>query len=181
MEHLYTASAQLAGLFPVILPPDWVSNEWGGPIRRIGEGPLHMTWAVQGEDRRRHYVSDEQAARWDAEGIDWRAAASKNAFQLSSLGGFGTKRDSAGCHFLKVMLNDDGLGPSRLFVPNLFTNELSEDYQVAVPELTCAVAFRRSLTSEQEADVAAIISGCYGGGTTPISDARLGAADFWID
>jgi len=139
-----------------------------------------MTWAVQGGDLRRHYVSDEQAAVWDAEGIDWRAAAFRNVSELGSLGGFGTKQDEAGCVFIKVMLNDDGLGPSRLFVPNLFTNELGDDYRVAIPELTCAVAFRKSLTSEQEADVTGIISGCYGQGTTPVSDERFGAADFWI-
>jgi hypothetical protein len=124
-------------------------------------------------------VSDEQASRWDAEGIDWRAAAFQNVSELSSAGDFGTKQDEAGCTFIKVMLNDDGLGPSRLFIPHLFTSELGDDYRVAIPELTCAIAFRKSLTIEQEADVAGIISGCYGRGTTPISDERFGATDFW--
>src|SRR3982750_4117961 len=147
----------LANLFPVVLPPDWVSAQWGGPLHRIGQIPLHMTWAVQGEDQRRHYVSDEQAAGGGAEGIDWRAAASQNAVKLSSAGGFGWKQDEVGCAFIKVMLNDDALGPSRLFVPHLFDAELGDDYCVAVPELTCAVAFRRTLTSEQEADVNGMI------------------------
>jgi len=180
MERLHTAPADLSKLFPIIMPPDWVSPHWGGPIDQIGRGALHMTWAVQGDDRRRSYVSDEQAAGWDAEGIDWRAAAYENARRLSLLGGFGTKEDEAGSAVIKVMLNDDGLGPSRLFVPHLFAHELGDDYRVAIPEMTCAVAFRSSLTSDQEADVAGIIAGCYGHGTTPVSDERFSAADFWI-
>lgn len=173
-------AAQLANLFPVILPPDWVSDQWGGPIRSIGRGLLHMTWAVQGPDQRRHYVSDEQAASWCANGIDWRAVATQNAVSLSSVGGFAGKQDRAGCTFIRAMLNDDALGPTRLFVPHLFDDELGEDYCVAIPELTCAIAFRRTLTSEQEADVAGIISGCYAEGTKPISEQRFKAKDFWI-
>jgi hypothetical protein len=180
MEHSHTGAAELANLFRVILPPEWVSDQWGGPLHRIGRGPIYMTWAVQGEDQRRYYVSDEQAASWDAEGIDWRATASRNTSKLVSSGGFGGKRDEAGHSFIKVMLHDDGLGPSRLFVPHLFDAELGDDYCAAVPELTCAIAFRRTLTDEQEADVAGIIAGCYAEGTTPVSEQRFSAKDLWI-
>lgn len=173
-------AAEFANLFQVILPPDWVSDEWGGPFQRIGKTPIYTTWAVQGQDRRRYYVSDEQAASWEAEGIDWRAIASGNTSKLIAEGGFGGKQDETGVTFIKVMLNDDALGPSRLFAPHLFDEELGDDYCVAVPELTCAIAFRKMLTSAQEADVAGIISGCYTGGTTPVSDERFSATDFWV-
>lgn len=179
MESSQWGAAELANLFRVVLQPDWVSDQWGGPIQRIGEGPIYTTWAIQGEDQRRHYVSDEQAASWDSDGIDWRAIAFRNALKLAAAGGFGWKRDETGRIFMRVMLNDDGLGPSRLFVPHLFNKELGDDYCVAVPELTCAVAFRRTMTSEQGADVADMISGCYAVGTTPVSDQRFSATDFW--
>lgn len=180
MEHPHTAAAELSSLFPAILRPDCIPDQWGGPVSRIGRGPLYMTWLFQGEDRIRHYVTDEQATIWDAAGIDWRGGAIRNATTLSAAGGFGTKLDEAGRPFIKAMLTEDGLGPSRLFVPHLFADELGDDYRVAVPELTCAIAFRRTLNSEEEADVAAIISGCYIHGTMPVSDQRFSAWDFWI-
>ncbi len=169
---------QLANLFPLIMPPSWVSHQWGGPVAPIANGALHMTWAVHTAENRQFYVTDEQAAEWESDGIDWRAISLDNAAGLDA--GEKGKWDESGHAFIRVLLNDDGLGPARLFIPHLFDDELGYDYFVAVPEMTCAVAFRKTLTVKQESDVAGFISGCFAVGTTPISDRRFSAKDFWV-
>ena len=177
----YSAStAALSDLYPVIVPFECLSEGWDGPIRQIGGVHIAQAWAIQGSDRCRHYVTDEQASNWDEAGVDWQAVALSNVRSLSEQGGYGQKEDAAGQVFIKVMLHDDAMGPSRLFVPDLFDADLGPHYQVAIPELTCAVAFRKELSAEQEADIAGIITGCYGAGTTPISPARLPAHELWM-
>ena len=179
MTTVAISAADLNNLFPVVVPIAYLSDDWGGPIKQVSNVQVAMTWAIQGADNRRHYVTDGQAAEWLALGIDWEAIAARNAIILSAAGGFGQKNDADGRPFIKAMLTDDGLGPTRLFTPRLFDKELGSDYEVAVPEFTCAIAFRRNLTPEQEADVAGIIGGCFASGTTPVSDNRFPASAFW--
>ena len=77
------------------------------------------------------------------------------------------------------MLHDDGSGPSRLLLPHLFDEALGPDYRVAIPERTCAVAWRRVLTEEEQADVDAMVDGCFEQGTEPMSRERFPASAFW--
>ncbi len=88
------------------------------------------------------------------------------------------KVDDDGLPFLKIMLHEDGLGPSRLPLPHLFENELGVDYEVAIPEQTCAIAYRKNLSAIHAENVDAIISGCYEKGTEPMSPNVFKAHEF---
>jgi hypothetical protein len=91
----------------------------------------------------------------------------------------GGKADEDGHPFVRVMLQDDAMGPSRLLVPHLFDDELGADYMVALPEQTCAVAYRANVTGQQLSDVNGMIDGCFEHGTEPVSPTRFQASEFW--
>lgn len=75
-------------------------------------------------------------------------------------------------------MHDDAVGPSRLLLPHLFDDVLGTDYEVAIPEQTCAIAYRKKLTPAQAADVRGMIDG-YAHGTEPMRPDRFDAAQFW--
>lgn len=126
------------------------------------------------------YVTEAEAQFWDEAGIDWRAKALTNLAGMSvSRPASGEKLDNDGLPFLKVMLHEDALGPSRLLLPHLFNDALGTDYAVAIPERTCAIAYRKNLSPEEAADVDRMINGCYEHGTEPMSPERFEAHQFW--
>ena len=79
------------------------------------------------------YVTEPEAQFWDDAGIDWRATALDNLARISKdRPASGEKLDEDGLPFLKVMLHDDAVGPSRLLLPHLFDEILGTDYEVAI-------------------------------------------------
>ncbi|WP_267434210.1 hypothetical protein [Sphingomonas sp. GM_Shp_1] len=170
----------LARVMPVILPLELLDMAWPGPIVRIGTLPFAMAWADCVEGNKFFYVTADEAQAWDEADIDWRAIAFDNLSRLARRQpASGRKDDEHGRPFVMVMLHPDALGPSRLLVPHLFDEILGPDYQVAIPERTCAIAFRRELTPAQAADITAMIGGCYRHGTEPMSPERFDARAFW--
>jgi hypothetical protein len=178
------ASQDPAGLFPTIVPDTLLSPEWPGPIERIGDLPFALAWVVHGGEceggNLLNYVSHELASYWDGQALDWRARAFANLARLSEeLPANGSKADEDGVPFIAVMLHPDALGPSRLLLPRLFEDVLGRDYRVAIPEQTCAIAWRGELTAAQRADVEAMVDGCFRNGTEPVSPDSFAASAFW--
>lgn len=174
------ADRDLTRLVPIILPLELLTPAWPGPIARIGQLPFCVAWATCGEMNCIFYVTEREAQFWEEKGIDWQATALANLSKLSAnRPASGEKLDDDGVPFVKVMLHEDALGPSRLLLPHLFDDDLGADYEVAIPERTCAVAYRKSLSSSQVADVNSMINRCYEHGTEPMSPDRFDACLFW--
>jgi len=170
----------LATLVPIIVPPDCLTGAWPGPIAPLGRLPFAVAWATVPQQNRFIYVTDEQAASWRQLGIDWRAEAMQNLAGISQGRWWGDKCDETGRPFVLALLPDDALGPSRLLLPHLFDDVLGPDYRVAIPEQTCAIAYRSALDAGQQADVDAMIEGCFSDGTEPMSNERFDPAEFWV-
>lgn len=165
---------------PIILPLEMLNSAWPGPITRINQLPFSIAWAACGEMNTFFYITDKEAQFWEGNGLDWKALALDNLARLSAKRpASGEKLDENGMPFLKVMLHDDAFGPSRLLLPNLFSAALGADYEVAIPEQTCAIAFRKNMSPSQAADVQKMISECYEHGTEPMSPERFEAHQFW--
>ena len=174
------ADRDLTRLVPVIVPLELLNAGWPGPIAQIGTLPFCIAWATCGEMNTFFYVTHREAQFWETAGIDWQAIAMENLSEMSAeRPASGQKLDSAGVPFIKVMLHDDAVGPSRLLLPHLFENALGPDYRVAIPERTCAVAYRRKLLPQEAADVEGMINGCFEHGTEPMSPERFEADSFW--
>lgn len=173
------SSRDLSRLVPIVLPLELLNSAWPGPIVQIGDLPFCAAWATCDQNRF-FYVTDREAKFWDDAGKDWRATAFRNLSRMSEhRPASGEKLDDEGLPFVKVMLQEDAVGPSRLLLPHLFEDSLGADYQVAIPERTCAIAYRRDLSPSQTADVNGMISGCYEHGTEPMSPERFDARRFW--
>jgi len=173
----------LATLVPIILPHDCLTTDWPGPIAAIGSLPFAIAWALIPEPNYFLYLTHERAALWEDSGIDWRAEAMRNLAQVSEgrHRWAGDKLDDDGKPFILALLFDDGFGPSRLLLPHLYDDLLGPDYRVAIPERTCAVAYRRELTPAQARDVDGIVEGCFRHGTEPMSNERFNPEDFWTE
>jgi len=174
------ADRDLSRVVPIILPLELLTSAWPGPIVQIGDLPFCAAWATCGEMNTFFYVTEREARFWDDAGIDWRATALANLARISEgRPASGEKLDDDGLPFLKVMLHEDAVGPSRLLLPHLFDEILGADYEVAIPEQTCAIAYRKNLSPNQEADVSGAINGCFEHGTEPMSAERFKAHRFW--
>lgn len=169
----------VATLVPVIVPRDG-AELWPGPIVPVAHLPFAVTWALFPKPNLFVYVSHEQASYWDGEGIDWREEAMLNLARIAASARFGRKCDASGRPFVLSLLTEDAIGPSHLLLPRLFEDEFGSDYRVAIPERTCAIAFRAALSDSEESDVAGIIDGCFRQGTEPMNPDRFKPADFWI-
>jgi len=127
------------------------------------------------------YVTHELAAYWQDQGMDWKSQAMRNLAALSENRPWaGEKCDETGKPFVLALLHDDAMGPSRLLLPHLFEEVLGRGYHVAIPEQTCAVAYRADLTAQELSDVNGMINGCFAHGTEPMSADRFDPAEFWI-
>jgi len=177
--HVAPEDRDVATIFPIILPGELIRDDWPGPIIALEEVPFALSWAEIAEPGRWVYVDHELARYWEDKAIDWRRAAFANLRRVSNPGVNGEKCNDDGQPFVKVMFQPDAFGPSRLLIPRLLESELGADYRVALPERTCAVAFKRELTPTQEQDVQGIVDGCFRNGTEPMSPQRFVASDFW--
>lgn len=179
-RHVEPADRDLSRVLPIILADELLNADWPGPISRIGDLPFCVAWAMCGEMNTFFYVTEAEEQFWDDAGIDWRATALANLARISSeRPSSGEKLDENGRPFLKVMLHEDAFGPSRLLLPHLFTEALGPDYEVAIPEQTCAIAYRKHLSLSEAADVNGLINGCYEHGTEPMRPDRFQAHRFW--
>lgn len=175
-----TENADIKTVVPLIIPRECAVPEWPGPVVVLGDLPFAVSWAAIPSPNRFNYVTHDQATLWKSNDIDWRNVAMRNLEEITAAKRWsGYKDDSSGKPFVVVMLHDDAFGPSRLLLPHLLDDVLGSDYHVAIPERTCAVAYRRSLTADEKADVDGMIEGCFQHGTEPMSDQRFSPQDFW--
>lgn len=165
-------------IYPVILPAT-VIDGWPGPIEQLGRTPFAVAWAEVRSPNVFTYIDKETESYWNDRKIDWCNAAFRNLKEGSTPGASHEKLDEEGRPYLKVMLQADAFGPSRLLIPDLFTGELGANYLVAIPEQTCAVAYRRHLTTDQTSIVDQMIGECFEHGTEPMSPLRFDSNVFW--
>jgi hypothetical protein len=172
--------AHLGSLVPIILPSACLDG-WPGPIERIGTLPFAVAWATQPKPNLFHYVTHEEAERWRGLGIDWPREAMRNLERLTAPRRWaGEKCDRTGRPFLLSLLFEDAFGPSRLLLPHLYDDVLGAGYRVAIPEQTCAIAYRAELSTDERADVDGVVEGCFRHGTEPMSAQRFDPSHFWI-
>ncbi len=167
-------------LMPVIVPAEFSRDDWPGPIQALGARGLCLTWGLLGEHQTIAYVSHADAARWEANGVAWRAKALENLRRRSEEQPYSHRRDDEeGRAIFVALLHEDGLGPSRLLVPHLFDEVFPERYRVTVPERSCAILYRHTLTGRQAEVVEMLIESCFRGGAQPVSLAHFAPESFW--
>ena len=66
-------------------------------------------------------------------------------------------------------MNSDGFGPSRLLLRDQLDAKFSGGYSVAMPEMSCGIAFSVGLEREEFENIQNVIQNCYQGGSRPLS------------
>jgi len=142
--------------------------------------PFAVAWAFVGEMNFFEHISRDGARMLDEASIKWRSQSYRNLEALARVEpANGYKDDERGHPFIQIMLHKDGMGPSRLLVPGIFVDIFGTDYEVAIPEQTCAVAYRTGLSGDMAFVVEGMVQGCFSQGTTPMSPERFRPEVFW--
>lgn len=171
----------ISSIVPIIRPYDWLDGGYSGPIVQLTDLPFSLAWAVWSAPHISIYVTYEMAQYWEETGVDWPEEAMKNLRRIAqSKRMSGARKDENGKTTIVAMLTDDAIGPSRLLIPDLFADIFGEDYMVAIPEQTCAIAYPKDLPESEMAAVDGMIEGCYRKGTTPLSPERFEASRFML-
>jgi hypothetical protein len=168
---LAPSAMDIRKLFPMFAPASFfATGQWPGPSEALEASGVGMTWALDLEGGGMRYLDRPMCAHWEGEKVDWRAAALDNLRAATKdifthrLG----RKDGSGV-FVGMMMHPDGWGPSRLLLCEALEKVFPEGYRVAIPEMSCGLAFSRRLDHEEEAAVMGIVAKCFQGGTRPLA------------
>lgn len=172
---------RLRDLYPMLLPKAFAeTGAWVGLTETIDAEGLDLSWGVLTPPNWINYLDREMIAFWEGRGLDWRKAAAANIARLASERPWsGHFTDHAERITIVAFLHEDGLGPSRLTVPGLLDEVFPHGYEVAVPELTCAIAIGRFPDAKEDPRAEQIIQSCFAEGTRPVSPKRYPPETFW--
>ena len=171
----------LTQLIPVVVPRAFSeTGHWPGPIFRLQAADFDLTWAALGEQDAIVYVSRAMERYWGERGEDWGKVAEYNLRQIAEAEPYNhvfLRED--GSTYMVTMLYGQNLAASRLLVPGLLNSVFPEGYTIAVPEMTCAVAFTNSPTSEEVSVIERLISKLYEQGSEPVSTKTYAPETLW--
>jgi hypothetical protein len=171
----------LHDLVPVLVPRTFSeTGHWPGPIHRLAAGDFDQTWAVLCPNDAPVYVSRPHATLWEAREEAWQARAEGNLRRLAEAEPFShvyTRSD--GSAYMVVMLYGQNLAGSRLLVRGLLDATFPEGYLVAVPEMTCALAFSTKLDQHEAEAVDDMITTLFAKGEEPVSLSRYPPEQLW--
>ncbi len=112
------------------------------------------------------YVNFEMKKLWESRQVDWKALAKRNLSNLTNnKPGVREMRSAKGELCSIAFLFEDGLGPSRLIFREGLAERFPAGYRVAMPEMSCGLAFAKDLQGPDLATVQGLIDHCHKNGT----------------
>ena len=160
-------------IVPIFTPAAFFAKgNWLGPYDRLRAPDIGLTWTLLLPDQTMRYVDIAMAGHWDGLGIDWKAMALQNLAEHTGGRPFthGVCRPGGELYSVAFM-HPDGMGPSRLLFRAAISAIFPGGYRIALPEMSCALAFSADVDEKERATVEGVISGCYQKGTRPLSPA----------
>jgi len=156
---------------PVFVPASFFSyGNWPGPYCRLRARDIGLTWSVLLPDQTMRYVDTGMVEYWEARGIDWKSVALCNLAEHSgdNPGTHGFNRTNGQVYAI-AMMYPDGIGPSRLLLADRLAALFPSGYRVALPEMSCALAFSLDTTAEEMGSLQNMIDHCFQKGTRPLA------------
>jgi hypothetical protein len=160
-------------LLPMFVPASFFAmGNWPGPYARLRTADLGLTWAVLFPHQTLRYVDDDMLQYWELCRIDWKEIAMRN---------LQARTQGANIHQLRrpnrpdgklvsmAFMSEDGLGPSRLLFRGTLNEQFPEGYRVAIPEMSCGVAFSKNAQDPELTKILTMVADCYQKGTKPLS------------
>jgi hypothetical protein len=160
----------IENVIPVIVPRTFFSlGNWPGPHLNLRHSALGLTWAVVADGLAMAYVSDARANLWKHEGVDWRKRALANLVDRSRSNLWThEKTDDSGKIVFVAMMQPDGLGSSRALLHHALQLNLKTEFQIGLPDRSCAVIFPKSIAAIDRSTPAQMVAQMYDGATTPL-------------
>jgi hypothetical protein len=173
------ADSDIQNVLPIIVPRTYFEmGNWVGPYAYLRSQALGLTWTVLHSDRAMVYVNRERALSWEEDAIDWRERARNNLERLSSRQLWThEKRDESGRVLWAAMMHDDGLGSARLLLRERLLSALEGDYQVGLPDRSCAVVVPLSAGHDNLSQASEMVRGMFQGATIPMLGDLLDPVD----
>jgi hypothetical protein len=115
------------------------------------------------------YVRPAVAAAWEARGVDLYDRAMANMREVDG-GQTWTheQTDEWGRLVWVAMMQDDGLGSSRLLCREELEAAFPMGYEVAMPDRSCGMAVSALATTAQRREFDALVQKCFKGATIPM-------------
>ena len=158
-------------VMPIFVPASlFALGNWPGPFTRLRCPEIGLTWTVLMPNQTMRYVNFEMQQLWESEGLDWKDLAMKNlgARSQSQPGLFEMRRADGTVYAISCMFWD-GLGPSRLLFRGTLSQTFPDGYRVAIPEMSCGIAYSATVSEAEKTKVEGIIDDCYRKGTRPMA------------
>ena len=168
--HRPAEQSETANLLPIFVPASlFTRGDWPGPAARLRTPRLGLTWTVLQPDQTMQYVSFAMQRQWEEQGLDWKMQALRNlAGRTKGKPGLYEMRRASGDLYALAFMFQDGMGPSRLLFRGGLAERFPQGYRVALPEMSCGIAFARDLQGSDLGTVTAVIDHCYRKGNRPL-------------
>jgi len=159
----------LSELLPIFVPAAFFArNNWPGPYSRLRTPDVGLTWTVLLPKQTMRYVNFAMQEHWESQNLDWKTLALRNlSRRTNERPGVREMRAATGDVSAIAFMFDDGLGPSRLLFREGLAQRFPAGYRVAMPEMSCGLAFAKDLQGQDRATVQGVIDHCYRNGTRP--------------
>ncbi len=160
-------------LLPMFVPASFFAlGNWPGPYARLRTPDIALVWAVLFPNQTLRYVDDDMLQYWELCRVDWKAIAMRNLqerAQGENVRQFRRPNQPDGKLISLVFMSEDGLGPSRLLFRGTLNEQFPNGYRVAIPEMSCGVAFSKDAPEPELTTILTMIANCYQKGTRPLS------------
>jgi hypothetical protein len=160
----------LTHVVPIYVPSGFFAKgNWVGPYCRLRRPEIGLTWTVLMPGQTIRYVDHRMKELWDSQQVDWKTLAKRNLSNLTTdKPGVKEMRGSKGELCSIAFMFEDGLGPSRLIFRERLDDLFPDGYRVAMPEMSCGLAFAKNLQGPDLATVQGLIDHCHRRGTRPL-------------
>ncbi len=164
------SDADLAVVQPLIVPAKYGQyGNFPAPLIPLAMPSLALTWVALTRPEAMVYVTPAAAAAWEGRGVDLYERAMAN-MRAADAGRTWTHEsaDERGRLVWVAMMQDDGLGSSRLLCREELEAAFPMGYEVALPDRSCGMALSASATTVQRSEFVRILRQCFEGATTPM-------------
>ena len=156
-----------ASVVPIFVPATFFARgNWPGPHTRLRAPEIGLTWTILLPNQTMRYVNFAISEHWESRQLDWKTLALRNLSRLTNdQPGVREIRRPNGETVAICFMFEDGLGPSRLLFRDGLASQFPAGYRVAMPEMSCGIAFSKDIGGPDMANVQKVIDHCYQHGT----------------
>ena len=169
----------LGNLYPLIVPAEYLQTG----ICKLPHVPLRasdliLTWVVLHAGQTMVYVTEAQVEQWKETGVNLAVVAIENMRRgTGDNPATHEKRDEGGKLQWVAMMQEDGLGSSRVLLTDNLQALFPEGYSLAIPERSVGMALSNDAASEHKDAFMLAVQNCHRDGTTPMLGRLLSPTD----